>query len=78
MLMDEQSFERFDFTEGEGQHKRQFATGSLECVDLLLLRRNASNLIAGHVLAGFDRAVAIVKRAVKGAGLDEAVRSRLQ
>jgi CelD/BcsL family acetyltransferase involved in cellulose biosynthesis len=78
MLMEEQRFERFDFTEGEGQHKRQFATGSLECVDLLLLRRNASNLIAGHVLAGFDRAVAIAKRVVNRAGLDEAVRSRLQ
>jgi hypothetical protein len=29
---------RFDFTEGEGQHKRQFATGGVACVDLLLLR----------------------------------------
>ena len=28
----------FDFTEGEGQHKRQFATGGVDCVDLLLLR----------------------------------------
>ncbi|WP_416366041.1 DNA repair protein RecO C-terminal domain-containing protein [Sphingomonas aerolata] len=28
----------FDFTEGEGQHKRQFATAGTACVDLLLLR----------------------------------------
>ena len=77
MLMEERRFARFDFTEGEGQHKRQFATGALDCVDLLLLRRNASNMIAGHVLGGFDKAVAIAKQAVGKAGLDAAVRSRL-
>ena len=37
-LFDEGGFARFDFTEGEGQHKRQFATGGVACVDLLLLR----------------------------------------
>ncbi len=54
---------RFDFTEGEGQHKRQFATAGTPCVDLLLLRPGVANraLVAG--LAAFDGAVEAAKRA---------------
>src|SRR3546814_19032209 len=37
-LMGAGRFRLFDFTEGDGQHKRQFGTGTLECVDLLLLQ----------------------------------------
>lgn len=55
-------FARFDLTEGEGQHKRQFATGGIDCVDLLLLRPTVANraLLAG--LAGWDGAIAAAKR----------------
>jgi CelD/BcsL family acetyltransferase involved in cellulose biosynthesis len=63
-LMEEGAFKLFDFTEGDGEHKRRFATGSLDCVDLLLLRPTARNLVAGHALNGFDRAVAVAKAAV--------------
>lgn len=40
----------FDFTEGDGQHKRLFATGCVDCADVLLLRPSLSNrvLIATH------------------------------
>ena len=55
-------FGRFDFTEGEGQHKRQLATGAVPCVDLLLFRRTPANRAALLALAGFDRAVALAKR----------------
>lgn len=60
----ERRFARFDFTEGDGQHKRQFSTGAVDCVDLLLLRPSLSNhaLVAG--LKAFDRAVALAKRMV--------------
>lgn len=74
MLMEERRFARFDFTEGEGQHKRQFATGDVECVDLLLLRRTPANLLAGHLLNGFDRSVAFAKRIVRCFGLDTLAR----
>jgi CelD/BcsL family acetyltransferase involved in cellulose biosynthesis len=62
-LMDEGRFRLFDFTEGEGQHKRLFSTGEIACVDLLLLRPTLPNLLAGGSLAAFDRCVALAKRA---------------
>ncbi|PCD02584.1 GNAT family N-acetyltransferase [Sphingomonas spermidinifaciens] len=57
-LMDEGRHARFDFTEGEGQHKRQFATGHVEACDLFLLRPTITNRAAMAALTGFDRAVA--------------------
>ena len=63
-LMEEGRFRLFDFTEGEGQHKRLFSTGEVECVDLLLLKPTAANLFAGWSLAAFDGAVALAKRLV--------------
>lgn len=38
-LFAEQRFTRFDFTEGEGQHKEMFSTGSCLCSDIYVLRR---------------------------------------
>jgi CelD/BcsL family acetyltransferase involved in cellulose biosynthesis len=73
-LMEEGRFTLFDFTEGEGQHKQQFGTGAVDCVDLLLLRRTAGNLAAGHLLNGFDAGVALAKRAVHRLGLDRLAR----
>lgn len=73
-LMDEKAFRLFDFTEGEGQHKRLFATGGVDCVDLLLVKPTAGNLLAGHALAGFDRGVALAKKVVSALGLAQALR----
>jgi CelD/BcsL family acetyltransferase involved in cellulose biosynthesis len=61
-LMDEGRYRLFDFTEGEGQHKKLFATGEVECVDLLLVRPTLTNLLAGQSLAAFDGAVALAKQ----------------
>lgn len=55
-------FARFDFTEGDGQHKRQFATGGTPCVDLILLRPALANRAALAALAAFDRAIAVARR----------------
>jgi CelD/BcsL family acetyltransferase involved in cellulose biosynthesis len=74
-LMEEGRFGLFDFTEGEGQHKRLFGTGSVECVDLLLVRRTLRNLIAGNLLNGFDAAVAMSKRALGSFGLQRLART---
>lgn len=70
-LFDEQRAATFDFTEGEGQHKRQFASGGAVCVDVLLLTRSPANRAILVALAGFDRAVALVKRWVEAAGLEK-------
>jgi CelD/BcsL family acetyltransferase involved in cellulose biosynthesis len=68
-IFDERRFAWFDFTEGEGQHKRQLASGGVACVDLLLLRPTSANRFAVAALGGFNRAVAGAKRAVHNAGL---------
>lgn len=68
-LFGEGRFAAFDFTEGEGQHKRQFATGGVECVDVLLLRRTLANRATMVGLGGFNAGVALAKRMVNGAGL---------
>ncbi len=64
-LIDEGSHARFDFTEGEGQHKRQFATGHVECADLFLLRPTLTNRAAMAGLNRFDRAVTWAKRRLR-------------
>ena len=68
-LFGEGRFAAFDFTEGEGQHKRQFATGGVECVDLLLLRPSLANRGVMAALGGFNRTVALGKKTVNAAGL---------
>ncbi|TKD53157.1 GNAT family N-acetyltransferase [Sphingomonas baiyangensis] len=62
-LLDEAGGPRwFDFTEGEGQLKRQFATHHVECADLLLLRPGIANRSALAALGAWDGAVARAKK----------------
>jgi Acetyltransferase (GNAT) domain len=70
-LFEEGKFARFDFTEGEGQHKRQFATGGVACVDLFLLRPSLANRVTMAALGGFNRGVAGMKALVQRAGLEK-------
>lgn len=56
-------FALFDFLEGDGQHKRLFASAGVACVDLLLLRPTLANRAAAGALTAFDGAAALAKRA---------------
>lgn len=58
MLIDERRFRLLDFTEGEGAHKSRFATGAVDCVDLLLLKPSFANIAAARALTAFDAAAA--------------------
>ncbi len=60
-LFAETRFARFDFTEGEGQHKRQFSTAGTACVDVLMLRPTLANRATLAALRGFDGAMASAK-----------------
>lgn len=60
---------RFDFTEGDGQHKRQFATHGVACIDMLLLRASLANRLTTMALGGFDRAASVGKKATAKLGL---------
>lgn len=64
----------FDFTEGDGQHKRQMASGGIACVDLLLLRPTLANRAILAALGGFDGGVAWAKRIVHRIGADRLAR----
>ena len=65
----------FDFTEGEGQHKRSLSTGGTACVDLLLLRTSPVNRAAVAALAAFDGTMRLAKRAVQRLNLQAAARA---
>jgi CelD/BcsL family acetyltransferase involved in cellulose biosynthesis len=77
-LMAERRFRLFDFTEGEGDHKSRFATGSIDCIDLLLLRPRLGNLAAAAGLGAFDRAVAAGRKAADRLGLGKLARTLLR
>jgi CelD/BcsL family acetyltransferase involved in cellulose biosynthesis len=70
-LFDEQKFDRFDFTEGDGQHKRQYSTGGVPCVDVLLLRPSLTNRVTTAALGGFNKTVAGGKALVEAVGLEK-------
>lgn len=75
MLMEEGAFSHFDFTEGDGQHKRQFASASVPSHDLLLVRDTFGNRVALRLLAAFDTSVALAKRAALRLGLGGVARA---
>lgn len=70
-LLDEGGLDRFDFTEGDGQHKRQFATDGVACTDLLLLRPTLANRLTLGALRAFDGGAAGAKRVVERLGLQD-------
>ncbi|MET3711241.1 CelD/BcsL family acetyltransferase involved in cellulose biosynthesis [Sphingomonas trueperi] len=76
-LFAEARFAWFDFTEGEGQHKRQMASGGVACVDLLLLRPTLANRALIAALARFDGGIALAKRVVRRLGA-EGIAKRLR
>ena len=65
---------RFDFTEGDVQHKRQFANGGVACIDMLLLRASLANRLTTVALGGFDRTMAVGKAATQQLGLGRLAR----
>lgn len=67
-------FAWFDFTEGEGRHKRQLASGGTDCVDLLLLRPTWANRALLAAIAGFDRVVEAAKTSPLAVSLAKRVR----
>lgn len=73
-LYGEGGLNRFDFTQGEGQHKRQMATAGVECCDLLLLRPSLANRVTTLALGGFNAGVSGAKAVVGKLGLSRAAK----
>jgi len=57
-LFAEGGYRYFDFTVGDGQHKRQFSTGMVECVDLVILPPTPANRLLIGADRSFNRSVA--------------------
>lgn len=73
-LFDEQQFNTFDFTEGEGQHKEIFSTGSCLCGDVFMVRLRAGPMSVVMLHHAMSRA-----STATGAILDQmGIRSRLR
>ena len=69
-LFAEKGLRRFDFTEGNGQHKASMATHGAKCLDLLLLRASLANRATTLALGTFDRSAALGKAAAQRWGLE--------
>ncbi len=74
-VMGRDRFHLFDFTEGDGQHKRLFASASVPCADLLLLKPTLANRASVGALALFDGAVGAAKSAMRRFGHGGAFRA---
>ena len=53
-LFEESLFRFFDFTEGQSEHKKLFATHSVQCANVFFLRSNLRNKFLLHSQRAFD------------------------
>lgn len=77
-LFNEATFELFDFTEGESEHKRLFATHALQCANILFLKRSPLHTALVRAHAVFDVLVAATRNAVDRWGLKPRFRRLLR
>lgn len=77
-LFGEGRYRLFDFSNGDGQHKRQFSTDQVDCVDVVLLRPTLANrlLVASH--AGFNHMIERIGQLTKRWGIKARLRRLLR
>jgi CelD/BcsL family acetyltransferase involved in cellulose biosynthesis len=68
-LFREQQFTVFDFTQGQGDHKRFFSTHEVRCADLLYFRDSLSSHFWTRLHAGIDGTSAFAGRVLERLGL---------
>jgi CelD/BcsL family acetyltransferase involved in cellulose biosynthesis len=54
-LFEEKSFRFFDFTEGQSDHKKLFATDSVHCANVFFLRNSLRNLFLSYTQMSVNR-----------------------
>lgn len=77
-LFGERRYRLFDFTEGEGPHKRLFATSTTRCADIYTLRRSARLLAAARLHALLADFSAAAGHALERVGVKRWLRRRLR
>lgn len=73
-LFEERSFRFFDFTEGQSEHKKLFATHNVQCANVFFLRRNLRNFFLVHSQRGVDRLGHVIGESLDQFGMKAAVR----
>lgn len=73
-LYQEKRYAFFDFTEGQSDHKRLFATHELQCANVLFLQLSASRLLIVRFHAAADRIVATLRSRAERWGIKARLR----
>ena len=73
-LFEERLFRFFDFTEGESEHKKLFATHNVQCANVFFLRRNPRNFFLVHSQRGVDHLGHVIGERLDQFGMKAAVR----
>ena len=77
-MFEEANFKFFDFTEGQSDHKRLFATHELRCANVMFLRRTLPNVILLRSHWGMDRFSKWLGDSLQTLGLKDWIRRRLR
>jgi hypothetical protein len=77
-LFKERTFHAFDFTEGEGAHKKLFATHATQCADILYLSPGAGSLLWVCLHMCLDETNALAGRALAALGIKSLVKRLLR
>ena len=73
-LFEEKVFRFFDFTEGQSEHKKLFATHSLQCINIFFLRTSLNNLFLICTREAADRFARMTGGILDRLGMKAAVR----
>jgi hypothetical protein len=73
-LFGEKSFRFFDFTEGQSDHKKLFATHSIQCANVFFLRDNLRNIFLSHTQRSINRFSKIIGDILDQFGIKTTVR----
>src|SRR4051794_20669082 len=77
-LFQEQKFDIFDFTEGEGPHKELFATDSIRCADIFYFKPSPRNILVVTSQAGLSSLSRGTVNVLKKAGIDKRVKQMIR
>jgi CelD/BcsL family acetyltransferase involved in cellulose biosynthesis len=77
-LFAEQTFDYFDFTEGEGAHKAMFGTHSVRCTSFVLLKPSLANRVVLSARSLFDAGIGVARAFAERSGALARIRSSLR
>ena len=77
-IFDERKFRLFDFTEGEGEHKREFSTHSVECANVYFLRPTLRNLTLVSLQGTIDILTAVAGKMLHWIGFKSRLKSLIR